>query len=90
MKTFVFFLTTDCKSTDRCLLYACYGNPVVRSALGVWPDGHWEIVHGKGAEGERADPWKACFGALSLKGVPEATTDLVVSDGANGLESALA
>jgi len=62
---------------------------VVLSALGVWPDGHWEIVHWKVAEGERADTWKAFFGELYLKGVTEATTDLVVSDGANGLASAL-
>jgi transposase-like protein len=62
---------------------------VVLSALGVWPDGHWEIVHWKVAEGERADTWKAFFGELSLKGITEDTTDLVVSDGANGLESAL-
>jgi transposase-like protein len=62
---------------------------VVLSALGVWPDGHWEIVHWKVAEGERADTWKAFFGELSLKGLTEETTDLVVSDGANGLESAL-
>ena len=27
-KTFVFFLTIDRESMDRCLLYACYGNPV--------------------------------------------------------------
>jgi hypothetical protein len=27
MKTFVFFLTIGRKSTDRCFLYACYGNP---------------------------------------------------------------
>jgi hypothetical protein len=26
-KTFVFFLTIDRESTDRCFLYACYGNP---------------------------------------------------------------
>jgi hypothetical protein len=25
-KTFVFFLTIDRKNTDRCFLYACYGN----------------------------------------------------------------
>src|SRR5262249_22405367 len=62
---------------------------VVLSALGVWPDGHWEIVHWEVAEGERADTWKAFFGELYLKGVTEATTALVVSDGANGLESAL-
>ena len=62
---------------------------VVLSALGVWPDGHWEIVHWKVAEGERADTWQAFFGELYRKGVTEVTTDLVVSDGANGLESAL-
>jgi transposase-like protein len=62
---------------------------VVLSALGVWPDGPWEIVHGKIAEGERADTWKAFFGELYRKGIAEATTDLVVSDGAPGLESAL-
>jgi len=62
---------------------------VVLSALGVWPDGHWEIVHWQVAEGERADTWKAFFGELYRKGITEATTDLVVSDGANGLESAL-
>src|SRR6266545_613351 len=45
------------------------------SALGGWPDGHWEIVHGQGAEGERADTWKAGLGELSLKGVTEATPD---------------
>jgi transposase-like protein len=62
---------------------------VVRSALGVWPDGHSDIVPWQVAEGERADTWKAFLGELSRKGVTEATTDLVVSDGANGLESAL-
>ena len=27
-KTFVFLLTLDRESTDRCFLYACYGNPL--------------------------------------------------------------
>jgi transposase-like protein len=63
---------------------------VGRSALGGWPDGHWAMGPWKGAAGERAATWKACFGALSLQGVTEATTALVVSDGANGLERALA
>ena len=27
MKTFVFLLTLDRESTDRCFLCACYGNP---------------------------------------------------------------
>ncbi len=61
---------------------------VVRSALGGWPDGPWDIGHGQVAEGARADTWKAFCGALSRTGVPEATTAVVVSDGANGLERA--
>ena len=60
---------------------------VVLSALGVWPDGHWEIVHWQIAEGETADTWNAFFRALYLKGVTEQTTDLVVSDGSPGLRA---
>src|SRR5262249_59320331 len=62
---------------------------VVVSALGIWPDGHWEIVHWQIATGETADTWQAFFGALYLKGITETTTTLVVSDGSQGLESAL-
>jgi transposase-like protein len=62
---------------------------VVLSALGGWPEGHGESVHGQVAEGERAETWQAFLGELSLKGITEATTDLVVSDGAHGLGSAL-
>ncbi len=62
---------------------------VVLSALGVWPDGHWEIVHWQIAEGETADAWKAFWGQLHVKGLTRETTELVVSDGAKGLESAL-
>jgi transposase-like protein len=62
---------------------------VVLSALGVWPAGHWEIVHWQIAMGETADTWKAFFGELYLKGITETTTTLGVSDGSQGLESAL-
>ena len=62
---------------------------VILSALGVWPDGHWEIVHWQIAEGETADSWTAFFGQLQAKGLTRETTELVVSDGAKGLESAL-
>jgi transposase-like protein len=62
---------------------------VMLSALGVWPDGHWEIVHWQIAEGETADSWQAFFKALQSKGITRETTQLVVSDGATGLESAL-
>jgi putative transposase len=61
----------------------------VLSALGVWPDGHWEIVHWQIATGDTADTWPAFFGELYLKGITETTTTLVVSDGSQGLESAL-
>ena len=62
---------------------------VILSALGVWPDGHWEIVHGQIAEGENEATWKTFIGQLYSKGMTEETTKLVVSDGAQGLESAL-
>jgi len=62
---------------------------VMLSALGVWPDGHWEIVHWQIAAGENETTWKTFFGQLSTKGLTEETTKLVVSDGAQGLESAL-
>ena len=54
---------------------------VVLTALGVWPDGHWEIVHWQIAPGETAATWKAFFGELYRKGITEQTTALVVSDG---------
>ena len=62
---------------------------VILSALGVWPDGHWEIVHWQIAEGENAPAWKTFCGQLYAKGMTEETTKLVVSDGAQGLENAL-
>ena len=62
---------------------------VMLSALGVWPDGHWEIVHWQIAEGENAQTWKTFFEQLYAKGLTEETTQLVVSDGAPGLETAL-
>ena len=62
---------------------------VVLTALGVWPDGHWGIVHWQSAPGETAETWQACFGELYRQGITEQTTALVVSDGSTGLESAL-
>ena len=62
---------------------------VVLRALGVWPDGPWESGHGQMAEGATADTGNAFFRALSLKGVTEQTTAVVVSDGSPGLASAL-
>jgi transposase-like protein len=62
---------------------------VILSALGVWPDSHWDIVHWQLAQGEHEPAWKTFFGQLYAKGMTEETTQLVVSDGAQGLEKAL-
>ena len=35
-KTFVFLLTLDRESTDRCFLYACYGNPKMLNQSSIW------------------------------------------------------
>jgi transposase-like protein len=59
------------------------------TALGVWPDGHGEIVPWTSAAGETAEAWDACVGELSATGITEETTPWVVSDGAKGLASAL-
>ncbi len=62
---------------------------VVLSALGLWDDGHWEIVHWQIATGENQAAWHHFLGELYHKGLTEETTQLVVSDGSAGLESAL-
>ena len=62
---------------------------VVLSALGGWPDGHWEIVYWQGASGENHPAWEAFFKELTAKGMTAQTTEWVGSDGAKGLENAL-
>jgi transposase-like protein len=62
---------------------------VVLSALGLWDDGHWEIVHWQIATGENQAAWHHFLGERSQKGLTEETTKLVGSDGSSGLESAL-
>lgn len=63
---------------------------VVLSALGVWPDGHWEIVHGQVTSGENQPAWETFFKELTAQGMTAQTTELVARDGAKGLENALA
>jgi len=62
---------------------------VMLTPLGLWPDGHWEILSWHLAATENAPSWGALVGALYTKGVTEQTTQLIVSDGSQGLEKAL-
>jgi len=58
-------------------------------ARGVWPAGHWAIVHGPRAMGATADTGNAFCGARSLPGRTETPPTWVGSDGSPGRESAL-
>jgi transposase-like protein len=62
---------------------------VMLTALGIWDDGHWEILTWQLAPGEDAASWGTFLGTLYRKGITEETTQLLVSDGAQGLEKAL-
>jgi transposase-like protein len=59
------------------------------TALGVWEDGHWEILTWQLAPGEEAGSWGEFLGTLYRQGLTEATPHLIVSDGAQGLDQAL-
>ena len=62
---------------------------VMLTALGIWEDGHWEILTWQLAPGEDAPSWGRLLQALYRKGITEETTQLIVSDGTQGLEKAL-
>ena len=62
---------------------------VMLTALGLWDDGHWEILSWQLAMEEDASSWSAFIGTLYTKGITEQTTQLIVSDGSKGLEKAL-
>jgi transposase-like protein len=62
---------------------------VMLTALGIWGDGHWEILTWQLASEEDAASWGALLGTLYTKGITEETTELIVSDGAKGLDKAL-
>jgi transposase-like protein len=73
----------------RCRAVKRKQKRVILTALGIWPDGHWEILHWKIAPSETAEAWDAFFEELYSKGITEETTHLVVSDGAAGIEEAV-
>jgi putative transposase len=80
-------MTTDTQGRRRAVKRK--EKRVMLSALGVWPDSPWGIVHWQLAEGENEPAWQAFFRQCYAKGMTEESTKLVVSDGAKGLENAL-
>jgi transposase-like protein len=62
---------------------------VMLTALGIYGDGHWEILTWQLADTEDTLAWSRLLGALYVKGITEQSTELVVSDGAKGLAKAL-
>ena len=62
---------------------------VMLTALGLWDDGHWEMLSWQLAMEEDASSWSAFIGTLYTKGITEQTTQLRVSAGSKGLEKAL-
>ena len=63
---------------------------VILTALAVWPEGHYQIFHYAVAEGENEACWLAFFDHLIARGLDPRAVRLVVSDGANGLVTAMA
>ena len=80
-------ITADSRGRKRAV--KCKQQRVMLTALGIWPDGHWEILAWHLAATEDALSWGAFVGTLYTKGVTEQTTQLLVSDGSQGLEKAL-
>jgi putative transposase len=78
---------TDCSGRRRAVKHQ--QKRVMLTALGLWADGHWEILSWQLATAEDAPSWSAFLGTLYTKGITEQTTQLVVSDGAKGLDKAL-
>jgi transposase-like protein len=62
---------------------------VMLTALGIWDNGHWEILTWHLATEEDAPSWGTLLGTLYTTGITEDTTQLIVSDGAKGLDKAL-
>ena len=59
------------------------------TALGIWPDGPWEMLSWHLAANEAAASWGAFVGTLYTKGVTEQTTQRSVRDGSQGLAKVL-
>ena len=63
---------------------------VVLTALAVWPNGTYEVLHYEIAEQEDTQGWAAFFEHLIERGLDPSAVELVVSDGTLGLPAAMA
>jgi len=62
---------------------------VLLAALGIWPDGHCQILYFEVLDQETKDNWKKFFRHLVAKGLDTSQLQLVVSDGRPGLHTAI-
>lgn len=62
---------------------------VILAALGVWPDGHYHILHYEVADTEDEGSWRAFWQHAMARGLDAQAVELVVSDGTKGLLSAM-
>jgi transposase-like protein len=62
---------------------------VILAALGVWPDGRYQVLCFEMVEKETKVSWKKLFRNLLSKGLDTSLLQLVVSDGRPGLHTAI-
>mgnify|MGYP001033705538 CR=1 FL=1 len=62
---------------------------VILAALGVWPDGRYQILYFEVFDKETKANWKQFFRHLQVKGLDTDKLQLVVSDGRPGLHTAI-
>ncbi len=62
---------------------------VILAAMAVWPDGRYHILHYEIAATEAEQTWSAFFDQLRQRGLQPDQVELVVSDGSNGLGTAM-
>jgi len=79
--------TTDARGRRRTVKEK--QQQVMLTALGIWDDGHWEILTWQLATEEDAASWGTLLGTLYTQGLTQDTPQLIVSDGAKGLDTAL-